>query len=177
MARKFINESMAEDLKRRLASGERIPDLVKEYGVSYQSVYKLARGQTWKEVAPDIKPPVLGRRGPPRRITIKRWYLIWDKRRKGVAPEVLAEITKMGTSSVRRLVREFGMMVSVRVSQLQLSSGSYEPVKRKYGITRGEAERLDHAAASIALPARLQRILESEFPELERQLGKGKSDG
>jgi len=97
---------------------------------------------------------------------------MWRKRRGGATVAAVSERTGVSESSVRRLVSEFELMLCHRVSQLQLTAGSYEPAKRKYGIPRTEAQQMDERAVTEPLPARLRSILDEDFPELERQLNR-----
>lgn len=175
-----ITEATAKKLKRKLASGEPVSKVARDTKVAYQTVYRLARGETWADVEP--KGAVLDKdakaaRGPRRRMKLDAWYDMWRKRRAGTSASRLAKANKISQGSVRRLLGEFELMMATRVAQLQLTSGSYEPAKRKYGIRRSDAERLDRLATANKLPTRLQRIVDEGFPELERQLAKEDSDG
>lgn len=170
-----ISEATAQELKLTLAAGASVSAVSRESGVPYQTVYRLARGETWAQVPPAgavLQDGSRATRGPRRHIDLAAWYSMWQQRQAGVAVTSLAEQANLSQSSVRRLVAEFELMIAERVAQLQLTAGSYEPAKRKYGIRRGEAERLDRKATENKLPDRLQRIVDTDFPGLERQLEK-----
>lgn len=169
-----LTRKQAQAVKAALVNGRSVARVARVAGLPYQTVYRISTGETWRELAPagpvhDVKREV---RGPRRRVTLKIQYVMWSKRRAGVHVSAISERTGVSESSVRRLVAEFELLLCHRISQLQLTAGSYEPAKRKYGIPRTEAQRMDERAVSEPLPARLQSTLDEDLPELERQLNR-----
>jgi hypothetical protein len=163
-----ITEAQAKDIKSDLVQGLPVSRVAQTRCVAYQTVYRIASGETLREVAPAgpvSKANALP--GPKRRISARMQYLLWKKRREGISIASLAHRAKLSNSSVRRLVMEFELVLCHRVSQLQLTAGSYEPVQRKYGIRRNEAQRMDDRAMSTPLPDRLRSCLEA-LGELEQ---------
>lgn len=166
----------ASRLKKRIANGATVREVATSAGLEYQMVYRLATGKTWATAPPEGS--VIGLenrdvRGPKRGMKLGRQYILWRKRRDGIPTAKLASGASLSPSSVRRLISEFDVMLAARVSQLQLTSGSYAAVKRKYGIGPSEAESLDQKASQTALPERLQRIVDRDFPRLEKKLNGG----
>lgn len=166
-----ITLAQATDIKGQLADGRPVSRVARDFDIPYQTVYRIATGETWSEVEPVGPVPHLesATRGPKRKAGIKRWYRLWNAKRNGAKTQKLAQLSKLSTSTVRRLVSEFEIIIAHRISQLQLTSGSYEPAKRKYGIRRSEAERLDQKAMNTPLPSRLQAALD-KMPDLEREI-------
>lgn len=173
-----ITEAQAASIKTDLANGLSVSRVAQEHNAPYQTVYRIASGETWRDVAPEG--PVVNRAsaptGPKRRISLRLQHLLWKKRREGVSVAVLAKRAQMSSSSVRRLATEFELILCYRISELQLTAGSYEPAKRKYGIRRSEAQKMDDMSILAPLPDRLQPLLEA-MPELERQLNRSSDDG
>lgn len=168
-----ISVKTAKKLKETLANGTSIGRVAKKYKVSYQTVYRIATGETWKEIEPAGPVNVIkGKRGPKRRLSIKLQYLLWKKRRAGVSAAILAEKTGLSESSVRRLIYEFELILCHRISQLQLTSGSYEPANRKYGVVYGHAKKMDLRATQTPLSEKLRRVLNNDIPRLEKILDK-----
>lgn len=165
-----ITEATATRIKKLLTT-RTVAKVSEKTGVKYQIVYRIAMGITWADVPPKgaVKPKG-ATRGPRRRLTLKTWYLLWKLRRAGAPYSKLSAKLGLSTGSLHRLVREFEAMLGARVSQLHLTSGTYEPAVRKYGLKRSEAERLDHAASASPLLPRLQRIVDTEFEALETEL-------
>ena len=166
-----ITLEQAHEIKDILAKGKNVARTARAFGVPYQTVYRIATGETWRDVPPvgPIAKLEYARPGPKRKVGLKRWYKIWNAKRKGMEIKKISELTRLSASSVRRLASEFEIVIAHRISQLQLTSGSYEPAKRKYGIRRSEAERLDQKAANTPLPDRLQATL-AMLPDLEREI-------
>ena len=169
-----LTRKQAQAVKTALVKGRSVARVARLTGLPYQTVYRIATGETWRELAPagpvhDVKHET---RGPRRKVGLKTQHLMWRKRRGGATVAAVSERTGVSESSVRRLVSEFELMLCHRVSQLQLTAGSYEPAKRKYGIPRTEAQQMDERAVTEPLPARLRSILDEDFPELERQLNR-----
>jgi len=169
----------ASSIKRKVANGVAISQLASEIGLPYQLIYRIARGKTWPDAAP--KGDILGdssREAPgrKRKVTVNKQYALWKKRREGVGTKKLAAATGMSTPSVRRLILEFETMLAIRVSRLQLTSGSYEVAMKRYGLSRAEAEALDAKAVEIEIPLHTNRLVERDFPKLEKLLnGRSKS--
>jgi hypothetical protein len=170
-----ITLEQAQEIKANLASGKDVARTARGAGVPYQTAYRIATGDTWRDAEPAgaVKGLEHAIRGPKRKADVKKWYKIWNAKRRGVSIQKIAQLAGLSTSSVRRLASEFEIVIAHRISQLQLTSGSYEPAKRKYGIRRSEAERLDQKALNTPLPSRLQGTL-AKLPGLEREIA---SDG
>lgn len=163
----------ASAIKKKVAGGASVSTISAKYELPYQLIYRLVRGKTWPEAVP--KGDVLGetaRESPGRKstVTIGKQYALWKKRREGVGTKELAAGAELSASSVRRLVAEFEMLVAIRVSRLQLTSGSYDGAIRRYGITEAEAVAMDGRATASEVPARLERIAERDLPRLEKVL-------
>lgn len=168
-----ITLKQASKIKRRIMAGHTVRQVSSAMKLDYQLVYRIATGKTWSAAPPSG--PVANdenrdARGPKRNVSLRQQHILWKQRRARVSTRDLAAKAKLSTSSVRRLVAEFEAMLAARVSQLQLTSGSYEPARRKYGLSLNEAEALDHKASETTLPGRLQRTVDRGFPKLERKL-------
>jgi len=171
-----ITSRIASEIKERVFAGETIEEVSESMGVKYQTAYKIATGATWKEVQP--RGSVLNcynrsSPGPNRKFNLRVQHYLWHKRRDGVGTKLLAEKTKMSTASIRRLISEFELLLSHRISAIHLSSGAYDVVEAKYGISASLASDIDIKHSSKPLSHAQRKVLETEFPELEKQL-KGK---
>jgi len=165
--------------KLAISQGMTVGEAVSKWGLPYQTVYRLAKGLTWNEAKP--KGDVLNgsNRGTPGRArTLSLWkqYLIWKRRR--IKRESTVDIAKrygLSKASIRRLVAEFEAMLAARVSQVQLTSGSYDVVVKRYRLGQDECERLDQLSATVLLSPHAQRTVERHFPKLEKKIiAKGK---
>lgn len=61
------------------------------------------------------------------------------------------------------------MCLRYRCAELQITSGSYEPMMRKYGVRHEEAAEMDRQANEALMPSRL-RSMYSELPALEKEI-------
>jgi hypothetical protein len=167
---------MASGLKMQIAEGKTVGGVCQEVGLPYQVIYRLARGDTWPEATPTgnvlnaINRGLPGRR---RKIGTKQQYQVWKALRAGVQVSRLVAATKMSPTSLRRHASEFELLLSVRVSRLQLTSGSYKLAMKRYGLSLREAEQMDHDAASIELAPNMEKVVEEGLPALEKNLKNG----
>ena len=171
-----ITSRIASEIKERVFAGETIDEVCDSMGVKYQTAYKIATGATWKDVKPSGSVLNCYNRsspGPNRKFNLRVQHYLWSKRRDGVGTKLLAEKTKMDPSSIRRLIAEFELILSHRISSLHLSSGAYDVVESKYGIPTSMASDIDAKHSNKPLSPAQRKVLETEFPELEKQL-KGK---
>jgi transposase-like protein len=167
-----ISLKKASKLKAMIAGGESVSAVAKATGVPYQTLYRLGKGATW----PDATPPgdVIGdrspARGPGRKLEIKDHHRLWNLLRKGAKVAKVASKLGMSESTVRRLRDEFEAMLAHRVSRLHLTSGSHVQACKRFSLTMEQAEALDNKASGGKLPSNLSKILEEQFPPLEKQL-------
>lgn len=168
-----ITSRIASEVKERVFNGETMDEVSDSMGLKYQTVYKIATGATWKDIPPVGSVLNCYNRsvpGPSRKFNLRVQHYLWEKRRRGTKTKVLAEKTNMSTASIRRLIAEFELILSHRISSSHLSSGAYDVVASKYGISNSVASDIDVKYSGKSLSPSQRRVLEIEFPKLEKQL-------
>lgn len=174
----ILDQVAAQEVKDALAKGASVREVASEKGHPYVVVHRIATGKAWASLAPEG--PIVDRakesRGARRKIPIKTWYWIWAAKRRNMKIADIAKKTGVSRSTVFRLIDEFRLMLAHEALRTHLTSGSYEPMKRKFGIRRAEAQTLDEFAQIHPLPERLVRIRDREFPKLEKYLKKKNGD-
>lgn len=150
----------ASRAKTRIANGEPIRELARELDVEYQTLYLLAKGETWKKATPsgDVR---TGKRCE-RALTAAERDLIFAKKRKsGLSNARLAAAAGVSESVVARAMRDAKIVLAFRVQRLLLTSGGHDAAMEIYDLARGEAEALSSLAASSRIPKHLAEELEA----------------
>lgn len=159
--RTTLTKEIVQEAKSRIASGDTVQCLADEVGIGYHAMYKIATGETWADVAPLGSVMNGGAvRGPKRRTKLRTQKLIWQLKMGGKTFAAIAVEHGISESTCQRLHAEFRLILAHRISQLQLSEGSYNQARRKYGLRTSEAMALDALAQTKPLPARLLPLLE-----------------
>jgi transposase len=166
--------AVACKVKLAISEGMTVGEARNKYGLPYQTVYRLAKGETWGEAKPAgdvINGANRGTPGRSRTLSLWKQYLVWKRRRiKGEGTAAIAKRYGLSKASIRRLVAEFEAMLAARVSQVQLTSGSYDVMMRRYGLTQEQCEGLDQLSQTALLNDQAQRIVDRSFLKLEKKI-------
>lgn len=152
-----LTEKQVIEIKRRLAKGEHIQSVADRFDVQYQTVYKIAVGETWRHIeGPGAQ--IKRRRGSiPPKIRDKMFDL---KRRKGASNAKLARASRFSESAVARAMRDAYALTAARVQRLLMTSGSNDAAKETYGLTDAEIEEMVSYAVAHKLSSRLRKELD-----------------
>jgi len=166
-----ITRETAREIKRELSGGTNPTDIAKERKLPYSLVWRIASGACWADVPPFG--PVQRAKQPPgrsRETPLRIIYQAWRAKRKHVVDwNRISFKLKVPESTLRRGVRDFHTCLKYRCAELQMTSGSYEPMFRKYGIRPEEAGEMDRQSREELMPNRLRNMY-NELPALEKEL-------
>lgn len=154
-----LNAESVREIKRKILAGASLSHLATQHGVTYQALYRIARGETWTDVGPKgnlVQSPQTKRRMSPGH----RDKIFSVKRRKGLTNAEIAARQGFSESAVARAMRDARLVLAFRVQRFLLTSGSHELAMSEFKIDLAEAETLTSLAASSRIPKWLRIELE-----------------
>lgn len=154
-----LNRNSVSEIKLQIASGASITRLARAYGVKYQTLYRIARGETWTDVEP--RGNLIQRERPQRvmdRETREKCYRL--KRKRGLSNRALSERVGVSESVMARAMRDSELVLAFRVQRLLLTSGGHKIAMEEFRLDLKEAERLTAIATGSRIPKHLKGELE-----------------
>ena len=153
-----LTERKVARIKQVISAGGSITAEANRHGVSPQTIYLIAKGETWRNV-----PPVgnlITRSRPKAALSLlERDNVFIHKRQFKLSNKALAEKFSVSESVIARAVRDAELVLAFRVQRLLLTSGGHRAAMDEYNISLSEAERLTSKAAASRIPARLKSEL------------------